>query len=130
MATNELRGRVSVKAGGKEYTFHFGFEAVKQLEQLFGVKGWSALGDKCDNFGDWSVEEQLEVIRIGLSRMHPDLTDEQLEEIAFATGERGLLRPAVDAVVAGGKQIVGDKPKPPGVGQPDPPKKAPTGKAS
>jgi hypothetical protein len=137
MASNELRGRVAIEAGGKKYTFHFGFEAIRQLEKLFDVKGWKNLGDRFDNFGDWSLEEQLQVVRIGLEKFHgkDNLTDEQLEAIAFGS-ERGLLMAAIEALTAGGRQIVGESElqrrlrEAAEKAQPDPRKKASAGGTS
>jgi hypothetical protein len=128
MATNKLRGRVEVrKADGETFTLQFGFDAIKALEELFGVSGWKALGEKCDAArAEWSQEQMLEVFRIGLRRHHPQVADDAaaIEELAFQS-EKGLLVPCLEAVIAAGSQIVyggEQQQKPAEVGQAPPPK--------
>ena len=80
MSVNRDRGEVALVMGGESYILHYDWAAVGRLRALLGIKDFDkklrALGDGT------KPKDMAEVVAIGLARNHPDITAEQILEIA------------------------------------------------
>ena len=78
------RGEASFEAGGARWTMRFGNREFCALEEHFGCP-WAEVARRLDGEG-FRFGAFREVVRIGLSRAHPQLTSDQVSDLIDELG--------------------------------------------
>lgn len=87
---NKYRGEVGFSAGGKDYTFRLGTNELAFLEEKHGID------EKAMTSGDMGICGLRTIFRVGLSRRHEGLTDEQAGDVIDELGGFKLVGEFID----------------------------------
>lgn len=79
---NSIRGQATVKLGGKEYSYRLNWGTMAAFESSLQARTGEreSFGHFLTRAQDWSIEELILLVLVGLKKSHPDVTEELLAE--------------------------------------------------
>lgn len=90
---NQRRGEAPLEIGGRRLSLKLTLGGLAELEDLFGTRGLTGLGERLGE-AEISTRELIGIVRIGLKGAGHELGDSEIEALPFEDG----LQPLVTAV--------------------------------